>query len=323
METSRPNQTPLVSIVIPAYNTAHLIADCLESAFSQTYQDFEAVVVNDGSPDTPELERVLEPYLDRIVYLNQENKGAAGARNTAIRKARGEFLAFLDSDDTWLPEHLASSMELFAEDPKLDLVYANGWVIAPDGQEPWEYMKQCPSHGEATFEALVYERCQVSISTVVARKGAIVRAGLFDEGLRRCDDYDMWLRTAFHGGKIGYTRRLQARFNIVRPGSLGASDLLMSQANRTILERLLRTLPLDQATRDLVRQRWLWVNAMCLLREGRLQLSERQFDKAAKSLAEANEQLRSPKIRVALAGIRVAPNATRKVASLWQKLTER
>src|ERR1700682_3677216 len=108
MGSQQLQPSPRVSIIIPSYKTADLIAACLDSVFAQTFQDFEAIVVNDGSPDTPELEKVLAPYLDRVVYIKQPNKRAAGARNTAIAQARGEFLAFLDSDDSWYPDHLES-----------------------------------------------------------------------------------------------------------------------------------------------------------------------------------------------------------------------
>src|SRR5690242_14059457 len=136
---------PTVSIIIPAYNTANLIKGCLDSVFAQTYTDVETLVVNDGSPDTPALATVLAPYQDRITYIVQENKRAAGARNTAIAKAKGEFLAFLDSDDSWYPHHLASQMKQFDENPSLDLVYANGLRIA-NPRHLVKFMDRCPSH---------------------------------------------------------------------------------------------------------------------------------------------------------------------------------
>ena len=130
MSQQSPQRTPVVSVIMPSYNTAPLIGACLDSVFQQTFRDFEIVLVNDGSPDTPQLEKVLAPYLERhagkIVYIKQPNKRCAGARNTAIRNSHGEFLAFLDSDDVWLPEHLAEQMKLFDQDPTLDLVYCNG-----------------------------------------------------------------------------------------------------------------------------------------------------------------------------------------------------
>src|SRR5450631_4650926 len=151
MASEQPQSSPRVSIIIPSYKTAHLIAACLDSVFAQTFQDFEAMVVNDGSPDTPELENVLQPYLDRLVYIKQVNKRAAGARNTAIAKARGEFLAFLDSDDRWLPNHLESQMKQFEADPALCLAYANA-VMVGDPARHVEFMTRCPSQGEAGFE---------------------------------------------------------------------------------------------------------------------------------------------------------------------------
>src|SRR5450755_2773522 len=152
MGSEQPQASPRVSIIIPAYNTAHLIAACLDSVFAQTFQDFEALVVNDGSPDTPELEKALQPYLDRkpdrTVYIKQVNKRAAGARNTAIARARGEFLAFLDSDDNWLPNHLESQMKQFEADPALCLVYSNALFTGNPAREV-EFMERCPSVGEA------------------------------------------------------------------------------------------------------------------------------------------------------------------------------
>ncbi len=236
MGNEQSQAAPQVSIIIPSYKTAPLVAACLDSILAQTFQDFEAIVVNDGSPDTAQLEKVLQPYIernsDRIVYIKQVNKRAAGARNTAISRARGEFLAFLDSDDTWLPNHLESQMKQFAADPALCLVYANA-VMVGDPTRYIEFMTRCPSAGEAGFEALVVERCQIPVSTVVARKAAILKAGGFDESLARCDDYDMWLRTAFCGGKIGYSRQVQARLADGRPGSLSVSPARMAEAARS------------------------------------------------------------------------------------------
>jgi glycosyltransferase involved in cell wall biosynthesis len=309
---------PMVSVIIPSYKTADLIAACLDSVFAQTYKDFEAIVVNDGSPDTADLEKVLEPYLNRIVYLKQENKRAAGARNNAIRHARGEFVAFLDSDDTWMPDHLASQMQLFAADPSLGLTYSNGWVGLP-GEER-EFMERCPSAGEATFDSLLVERCQIPISTVVARKQAIVKAGMFDEKLARCDDYDMWVRTAFHGAKIAYTRKLQARMPVGRPGSLSQSRAKMAEGYSTILENYKQALPLKDADRKVVEKRAAEIRARYLLEEGKNKLEQRQFDEARKLIAEANHYFRKSSLSLTLLGLSVAPRATWKLISLWQRI---
>ncbi|MGB8013332.1 MAG: glycosyltransferase family A protein [Terriglobales bacterium] len=317
MQATQSNPTPKVSVIIPSYKTAGLIAACLDSVFAQTYSDFEAIVVNDGSPDTPELEVVLQPYMDRIVYIRQENKRAAGARNNAIRHARGEFVAFLDSDDTWMPDHLASQMQRFAEDPTLDLVYSNGIMVANAGE--YEFMERCPSTGEATFDALIMERCQVSISTTVARKQTLVGAGLFDEKLLRCDDYDMWVRCAFHGARIGYSHKLGARFLAERPGSLSESKAKMAEAYWMILEKFKQTLPLKDADRDVVEKRSAEIRARYLLEEGKRKLEDRQYDKGRQLISEANRYFRKTKLSLVLFGLKVAPSATSRFFTLWAR----
>ena len=316
MGSQQPQPAPRVSIIIPSYNTAHLMAACLDSVFAQSFQDFEAIVVNDGSPDSAELEKVLQPYLDRIVYIKQSNKRAAGARNTAIGRARGEFLAFLDSDDTWLPNHLESQMKQFEADPALGLVYANA-VLIGDPARHIEFMVKCPSAGEAGCEALVVERCQIPVSTVVARKAAIVKAGGFDENLARCDDYDMWLRTAFYGGKVGYNRRVQARLADGRPGSLGVSRARMAEGYWLILEKADQKLPLTSAQRKLVRDRAAKIRAGYLLEEGKSHLCAGDFPKARERFSEANHYFRKAKLSLVLFGLKVAPNATSRLFTFW------
>jgi glycosyltransferase involved in cell wall biosynthesis len=323
MPAIETNAPPKISIIIPSYKTADLIAACLDSVFAQTFTDFEAIVVNDGSPDTPELERVLQPYLsrekDRMVYLKQENKRAAGARNNAIRQARGAWVAFLDSDDSWLPSHLAGQMKLVADDPALDLVYSNALLIGDPAREQ-EFMERCPSNGRATFDALIVERCQIPISTVVARRQRLIDVGLFDEKLPRCDDYDLWVRTAFSGAKIGYSRAVQARLFIGRPGSLSQSRAKMAEAYWSILEKFKRTLPLEDTDRAVVDRRAAEIRARYLLEEGKCKLGERQFDKARELIAEANGYLHKSSLSLAVFGLGIAPSATGKFLSLWNRM---
>ena len=306
-------------MIIPSYNTADLIAACLDSVMAQTYSDFEVLVVNDGSPDTADLEKVLQPYMNRIVYIKQDNRRAAGARNNAIRQARGEFVAFLDSDDSWLPNHLASQMQLLAEDPALDLVYSNALMVGDPAREP-EFMEKCPSSGQATFDALIVERCQIPISTVVARRQTLIDAGLFDEKLPRCDDYDMWVRSVFRGAKVGYRRTVQARLFIGRPGSLGQSRARMAEAYWNILEKFKRTLPLKEGDRAVVEKRAHEIRALYLLEEGKCQLADRQFERARQLISEANGYLHRSTLSLAVLGLGIAPSATGKLISFWSRI---
>src|SRR5262249_50917765 len=156
------------------------------------------IVVNDGSPDTPDLLAALAPYSARIRYIElATNRGAAVARNTGIRAARGRYVAFLDADDRWLPEFLARQVAHLEGDPTCTLVYADAVVSGESTLAGRRFMEDAPSDGAVTLLSLIEQRCNVILSTVVARRDAVVAAGMFDEGLRRGQDFDLWLRLAY------------------------------------------------------------------------------------------------------------------------------
>ena len=207
---------PHISVIIPTYKTAEFIAEALDSVFAQTFTDFEVIVINDGSPDTSELEQVLARYRERIIYLKQENRGPGAARNLGIRQARGEYIAFLDSDDCWLPDYLASQMKLFEETPSLDVVYSDAQYFGDPVFAGKTYMQICPSNGPVTLESLIREDCQVITSCSVARRQVVMDVGLFDERLdfRGSEDFDLWLRIVYHGGHIAYQKKVLGRLSI-------------------------------------------------------------------------------------------------------------
>src|ERR1700692_783320 len=120
MEKRSMDHSPAVSVIVPAYKVTDFIAKTLDSLRSQTFRDFETIVVNDGCPDSENLERVLEPYRGEIVYIRQENQGLAGARNTAIKAARAPLVGLLDSDDAWEPDYLEVQTKFLAEHPQVD-----------------------------------------------------------------------------------------------------------------------------------------------------------------------------------------------------------
>jgi glycosyltransferase involved in cell wall biosynthesis len=295
---------------------------CLDSVFAQTFRDFEAIVVNDGSPDTSELEKVLEPYLSRIVYIKQISKGPAGARNTGIAYAHGEFVAFLDCADSWMPHHLEMQIKQFENDPSLDLAYANSILTGGPGRQV-DFQTRCPSNGPATFEALAVERCQIPFATVVARKVAIVNAGGVDESLPRCDDFDMWLRAAFHNAKIGYIRDVTASMAIGRSAGLGTSlgsfRAKVAEAYCRILENADRKLPLSETQRKLVRERTTEIHAKYLLEEGKLDLSAGKFARARERFTEANQYYKQANLSLVLFGLKVAPAPFGKFLAYWTR----
>ena len=311
---------PQISIIIPTYNTAEFIAETLDSVFAQTFQDFEVIVINDGSPDTDELKRVIAPYRERILFLDQDNRGPAGARNTGIRHAQGKYVAFLDSDDCWLPDYLASQMKLFEENPSFAAVYSNAQHIGDPSSASKTYMQTCPSNGPVTIEALINEDCQVITSCTVAVKQAIVVAGLFDErrDLRGCEDYDLWLRILYHGGRMAYQRRVLGRYRS-HPGSLSHNALKMSAARLAVYKKVEQTMQLPEKTRAILQQGMAKAQAHLDLETGRNLLASGDFDRAKDSLTKANHFFHATKLKLAILGLQFAPRVVRLAAAIWHK----
>ena len=122
----------LVSVIIPVFNSERYIASAVESVLKQTYKEFELIVVNDGSTD--KTVKVLEQYIDRIHYAYQPNKGVAAARNAGIRASKGEYIAFLDSDDLWIRDTLILHVNYLQNNPNIGLVYGEVLVIDERGK---------------------------------------------------------------------------------------------------------------------------------------------------------------------------------------------
>ena len=122
---------PEISVIVPTYNYAHFIGDCLDSIFAQTYKDFEVIVIDDGSTD--DTARVLEKYKGEIRYIYQENKGLPAARNTGIKAAQGEYLAFLDSDDLWLPEKLGEQVLFLRNEADMGIIFSDASAFNEKG----------------------------------------------------------------------------------------------------------------------------------------------------------------------------------------------
>jgi glycosyltransferase involved in cell wall biosynthesis len=191
----------LVSIVMPVHNGAQYLREAIESALTQDYAPLEVVVVDDGSTDeTPAL---LDGFGARIVRIRQPNSGAAVARNTAIAACRGEFIAFLDADDLWLPHKLRTQMEYLQQHPEVDLVSSH-WTVQVAEQpvagighsvQSATSMRDTPEPSAWIYNELLMD-CIVHTTTVVMRRRLVERIGLFDVTLRRGQDYDYWLRAS-------------------------------------------------------------------------------------------------------------------------------
>lgn len=243
-----PSPATPVSVIIPTHNRAGFLAQAIDSVLSQTYTNFELIVVDDGSGDGTQ--PLLASYGKALTVLRQENRGPAAARNTGIRAARHPLLAFLDSDDQYTRNKLALQVAAMEAQPEMLISHT---------RETWfrngHHLNQKKHHlktgGDIFARNLVL--CMVGMSTVMVRRELFDRIGLFDESFPCCEDYDFWLRasvahsfllldtslTAKHGGRPD---QVSARFQT-------GMDSLRIRA----LEKLLSSSPLSSAQSRLVR----------------------------------------------------------------------
>lgn len=298
---------PAVSVIVPAYNTAAYIGETLQSVFDQTFQDYEVIVVNDGSPDTGELEKALEPYGKRIRYIEQENRGPGAARNTGIHLACAPLVALLDSDDLWERDYLTVQVGVLQDDPTIDVVYPNAVYFGDPSTAGREFMELCPSEGEVTFESLVRQTCNVMVS-VTARREAIMRAGMFDvdRSLIGIEDFDLWLRLVKQGGRIAYHRRVLVRYRR-RGESISSDPIAQTRRALPVLDKADQTLGLTSREKEVLRRERARFEALVHLFEGKSAFFRGEAKAAIEALDKANAFFRSRKIALALILLRLAP----------------
>jgi glycosyltransferase involved in cell wall biosynthesis len=241
---------PLISVIIPTYNRQGFLLQAVESVFKQTVADYELIVIDDGSTDgTGE---GLKPYENRLQYIYRENRGVSAARNTGLQAARGDWIAFLDSDDYWLPAKLETQVRFFAENPQA-LICQTEEIWIRHGRRVNPHKKHRKFSGDIFSPSLI--RCIVSPSAVMIRREFLNQIGPFDESLPACEDYDLWLRISCRfpvflieeplvvkqgGHPDQLSRRIPFldRFRIQALVKVLGSDLLSSDRQETALQEL-------------------------------------------------------------------------------------
>ncbi len=309
---------PKVSVIIPAYNVAPYIGETLDSVLSQTFDDYEVIVINDGSPDTEELERELARFIDRVNYVKQENRGASAARNAGLRVARGEFVAFLDADDVWLPSYLDEQIK-FLRERNCDLVCADAEIFSEGSLKGQTYMEalmaDAPPTGDVTFIGLLSAEQSLITSGVVVLRQRVFEVGLFDEALRNSQDFDLWLRLALAGTRMAYRQRVLLRYRS-RNDSLSGDEVNVQLRELRVLEKVEGSYDLSIVERpevvSIIEQR----RAVLEFELGKLYLARGEFVAARESFGKANQFSRSWKTQAAVRFSRLAP---RFMQSLYQR----
>ena len=301
----REDGVPVVSVIMPCYRVSQYVAEALDSVLAQTFKSYEIIVVNDGSPDTEDFERVLEPYLERLVYIKQENQGVSSARNTAIRAASGKYLALLDPDDIWEPNYLEIQVGILESRPSVDLVYPNARLFGSKAVSGQLFTEQAPSQGEVTFESLVTQRCNV-MASVTARREAIVRVGMFDETIRSSEDFDLWIRLVLAGGRIVYHDRPLLWYRRW-PDSQSADPSWMCYNILKVFHKAAQTLSLAPREREVVLQQIARYQALENLAIGKKAFFDGDATTAHRRLSQANEFFKSRKLSLICRLLRAAP----------------
>lgn len=186
------SKNPTVSVIIPTYNRANLVGKAIKSVLSQTYQDFEIIVIDDGSTDNTE-ETVKSFNNFKIRYIcHSDNRGISAARNTGIRASLGKYIALLDSDDEWLPEKLDKQVDVL-QNKSSEVGVVCSWSYNIDEKGSYISKRCLPKKGGYIYEDLLSTN-PISVPTVLIRKECFNRVGLFDDLLNTQQDWDMWIR---------------------------------------------------------------------------------------------------------------------------------
>jgi hypothetical protein len=232
VESVSTGPIPSFSVVIAAYDAADTIPDAVESALAQTVRAREIVVCDDGSRD--ELASALAPFRSEITLVRQENAGEGAAKNTGSSYATGDFVVFLDADDTYLPERLEALGELAAARPDLDILTTDAFLVV-DGT----VVRRCYD-GDWTFEVddqrgAILERNFV-FGLAAVRRTAFAESGGFDPSILYGTDWDLWCRMLLRGSRVGLVDEPLARYRL-RRSSLSADRAALLEGRCRVLER--------------------------------------------------------------------------------------
>lgn len=252
-------ENPLVSIIIPAYQQGLFLSECVNSLRHQSYENWEAWIINDGSTDETDLIGSLWAQMEpRIHYIKKPNGGPSSARNIGLARARGEFIQLLDADDQLEPEKLTLHVTALQTNPEKDIVYGNAKYFtegkAGDFRKNYDPLQNNHAWGnldsnndKSIFRRLI-ERNLFPICTPLIRRSVLEKVGLFDEKLKSHEDWDYWLRCAMLGLKFTYSSRENSDALIrTHPGSLSKNTPAMLSSMfdvRISLQLHLKTLPL-------------------------------------------------------------------------------
>jgi len=224
---------PKISVIIPTYNRAKYIARAIDSVLCQTFRDKEIIVVDDGSTD--ETPSILASYKDKIRVLNQINSGVSAARNRGIVKSKGQYLAFLDSDDVWTPDKLEVQAAVLDTNPDVGIVYGKLAIVDDQGNRKGTKPEEATG---SNFVELLSIGGDLPTSSVMVRRECFERAGYFDETMDMMEDFEMWVRIARQYDLYEITDRILATY-LEHDGQVTQSKVKVYRGRVKLFEKFL------------------------------------------------------------------------------------
>ncbi len=242
---------PLCSVLIPAFNVERYIGEAVESALAQTYRPLEVVIVNDGSTDGTH--DAVAPYLSEpeVVYVEQANRGLAGARNSGLAASRGALVALLDGDDVWMPDRLDRCIAKLLDEPSLGWVTSDTYLLEHGVRTDRRYYDYADGTIAPDHQLDEIARRNFIFVGAVIRRVLFDRYGAFDESQRRAEDYDLWIRFMLGGERVGFVEDALGWYRL-RSDSLSSNSVAQWEAHLDVLERHLPALEAQGAHGDAV-----------------------------------------------------------------------
>ena len=218
-----------VSIIIPTFNRKEMVCNAIDSALDQTFKEREILVIDDGSNDHTE-EFLNQKYNDRIRFIRQENRGVAHARNKGINEAHGKYLAFLDSDDIWMPFKLEAQMEIFNSNPEIGLGYCGYTMFDQNG----ELIKNViPVYKGMIYNKLIFNNYIGGASLVIIKRECVEKVGFFRSKYSPTEDWDLWIRISKEY-QVDFARDTLVKY-AVHQGGISQDEKQLGRAIKIIL----------------------------------------------------------------------------------------
>ncbi len=308
---------PDVSVLIPAYKAAHCIAEALDSVFAQKFSGtFEVIVVNDGSPDTPDFERAIAPYRDRITYHVQPNGGVSAARNKAFELSRAPLIQLLDADDVLMPDCLQLQTDFMRNQPSFGVVYGNMRIFGGSVHEGKTLDDLNAQSESPSFGSLVRAKATVYNSSSMVRREAITNAGGWDPNLVVCQDLGLWLEIAAQGWEIYHLPQVVAGYRRLSGDSLSSNEARLHEDRLAAYRKVFKNQMLPPAKALLLSQRIDAATGEAALVWGKQAFQDGNPILASQYFAKAAKHNKSQKLWLIATLLRVCPKLVQGLVSL-------